>query len=81
MSPENAAAIEDSASGIGSAKAAGMGVVAIPNAHFRPPDEVLQLADVRLESLAGLADAVESASSVPTEASAARRGRPLRRGR
>ena len=52
--PENAVAVEDSASGIRSAKAAGMGVIAIPNAHFPPPAEVLELADVRLESLAGL---------------------------
>ena len=43
-----------------------MGVVAIPNAHFPPPDEVLELADVRLDSLAELTpDAVESASSRP----------------
>ncbi|HEV2902181.1 MAG TPA: HAD family phosphatase [Gaiellaceae bacterium] len=62
--PEDAVAVEDSASGIRSAKAAGMGVIAIPNAHFPPPDDVLELADVRLKSLAGLTpDAVESASS------------------
>ena len=66
VSPESAVAVEDSASGIRSANAAGMGVVAIPNAHFPPPAEVLGLADVRLESLAGLTpDAVESASSRP----------------
>ena len=64
VAPENAVAVEDSASGIRSAKAAGMGVIAIPNAHFPPPEEVLELADVRLVSLAGLTpDAVESASS------------------
>lgn len=64
--PEDAVAVEDSASGIRSAKAAGMGVIAIPNAHFPPPADVLDLADVRLESLAGLTpDAVESASSRP----------------
>lgn len=62
--PEDAVAVEDSASGIRSAKAAGMGVIAIPNAHFLPPDDVLELADVRLKSLAGLTpDAIESASS------------------
>jgi HAD superfamily hydrolase (TIGR01509 family) len=62
--PENVVAVEDSASGIRSAKAAGMGVIAIPNAHFPPADDVLGLADVRLESLAGLTpDAVQSASS------------------
>jgi HAD superfamily hydrolase (TIGR01509 family) len=66
VKPENAVAVEDSASGIRSAKAAGMRVVAIPNAHFPPPDEVLELADLRLESLAALTpDAVESASSRP----------------
>jgi HAD superfamily hydrolase (TIGR01509 family) len=66
VSAENAVAVEDSSSGIRSAKAAVMGVVAIPNAHFPPPDEVLQLADVQLDSLAGLTpDAVESASFRP----------------
>ncbi len=64
--PEHAVAIDDSANGIRSAKAAGMGVVAVPNAHFPPPPDVLADADVVLESLAGLtADAVESASSRP----------------
>jgi hypothetical protein len=43
-----------------------MAVIAIPNAHFPPPADVLDVADVRLESLAGLTpDAVESASSRP----------------
>ena len=43
-----------------------MGVVAIPNAHFPPPEEVLELADMRLDSLAELTpDAVESTSSRP----------------
>jgi len=62
--PERAAAVEDSASGIRAAKAAGLRVVAIPNRHFPPGDDVLALADVRLDSLAELTpDAVESASS------------------
>ena len=61
---ERAAAVEDSASGIRAAKAAGLRVVAIPNRHFPPGDDVLALADVRLDSLAELTpDAVESASS------------------
>jgi HAD superfamily hydrolase (TIGR01509 family) len=64
--PQDVAAVEDSASGIQSAKAAEMGVIAIPNPHFPPPDEVLAEADVVLDSLAGLSpDAVESASSRP----------------
>jgi HAD superfamily hydrolase (TIGR01509 family) len=62
--PERLAAVEDSASGIRAAKVAGMRVVAIPNRHFPPGDDVLALADVRLDSLAELTpDAVESASS------------------
>ena len=66
VSPESVVAVEDSASGIRSAKAAGMGVIAVPNAHFPPPEEVLALADLQLESLAALTpDAVESASSRP----------------
>jgi HAD superfamily hydrolase (TIGR01509 family) len=66
VKPENVVAVEDSASGIRSAKGAGIGVVAIPNAHFPPPEEVLELADVRLDSLAELTpDAVESTSSRP----------------
>ncbi|HET9324127.1 MAG TPA: HAD family phosphatase [Gaiellaceae bacterium] len=64
--PERVAAVEDSANGIRSAKAAGMRVIAIPNPHFPPPDDVLAQADVRLEGLAELTpDAVESASSRP----------------
>jgi HAD superfamily hydrolase (TIGR01509 family) len=64
--PQNVVAIEDSASGIRSAKAAGMRVIAIPNPHFPPPDDVLAEADLVLESLAELTpDAVESASSRP----------------
>jgi HAD superfamily hydrolase (TIGR01509 family) len=62
--PERTAAVEDSSSGIRAAKAAGLRVVAIPNRHFPPGDDVLALADVRLDSLAELTpDAVESASS------------------
>jgi HAD superfamily hydrolase (TIGR01509 family) len=64
VEPENAVAIEDSANGIRSAKAARMRVIAIPNPHFSPPEDVLAEADVVLESLAELTpDALESASS------------------
>jgi HAD superfamily hydrolase (TIGR01509 family) len=64
VTPERAAAVEDSANGIRSAKAAGMRVVAIPNRHFPPAKDAMVLADVELESLAELTpDAVESASS------------------
>lgn len=64
--PHRAAAVEDSANGIRSAKAAGMRTIAIPNSHFPPGEEALELADVRLDSLAELTPgAVESASSRP----------------
>jgi HAD superfamily hydrolase (TIGR01509 family) len=51
VAPEHCAAVEDSESGIRSAKAAGMRVVAIPNRSFPPDDEVLASADVVLRSL------------------------------
>jgi HAD superfamily hydrolase (TIGR01509 family) len=64
--PQDVSAVEDSASGIRSAKAAGMRVTAIPNPHFPPPEDVLAEADLVLESLADLTpDAVESSSSRP----------------
>jgi HAD superfamily hydrolase (TIGR01509 family) len=52
--PDRCVAIEDSHSGIRSARAAGMRVVAIPNASYPPDDEALALADVVLRSLAEL---------------------------
>ena len=55
VAPERCAAIEDSANGIRSARAAGMRVVAIPNPTYPPGREALGLADVVLESLAELA--------------------------
>ncbi|MGH3080049.1 MAG: HAD family hydrolase [Gaiellaceae bacterium] len=66
VGPEHMVAIEDSANGIRSAKAAGMRVIAIPNVHFPPPPDVVAEADMVLELLAELTpDAVESASSRP----------------
>jgi len=57
------AAVEDSHSGIRSAKAAGMRVVAIPNPSFPPGDEALAEADLVLRSLDGLtAEAIEPAA-------------------
>ena len=54
IEPARAAAVEDSANGIRSAHAAGLRVLAIPNAHFPPPDDALELADAVLDSLADL---------------------------
>ena len=54
VQPSTGVAIEDSASGIRSAHAAGMQVVAIPNRAFPPPADVLALASVVVESIEGL---------------------------
>ena len=54
VAPGRSVAVEDSASGIRSAHAAGMRVVAIPNRRYPPPEEALALASARLTSLAGL---------------------------
>lgn len=51
VAPERCAAVEDSHAGIRSAKAAGMRVVAIPNASYPPDEEALALADVVVRSL------------------------------
>jgi HAD superfamily hydrolase (TIGR01509 family) len=51
VAPSRAAAVEDSHSGIRSAKAAGMLVVAIPNRTYPPGEEALADADVVLGSL------------------------------
>jgi HAD superfamily hydrolase (TIGR01509 family) len=51
--PEQCVAVEDSHSGIRSAKAAGMTCIAVPNAHVPPGDAVAE-ADVVLGSLAEL---------------------------
>jgi HAD superfamily hydrolase (TIGR01509 family) len=54
VDPKRAAAIEDSHAGIGSARAAGLRVIAIPNPSYPPGDDALADADVVLHSLAEL---------------------------
>ena len=49
--PDRCAAVEDSANGIRSARAAGMRVLAVPNAHYPPASDALALADAVLSSL------------------------------
>ena len=44
--PARCAAVEDSSNGLRAAHAAGMRVIAIPNAHYPPADDALALADV-----------------------------------
>ena len=62
VDPTDCAAVEDSANGIRSARAAGMRVIAIPNPHYPPSDDVLALADVTLHSLDELTPERVSAS-------------------
>jgi HAD superfamily hydrolase (TIGR01509 family) len=52
--PQACAAIEDSHSGIASARAAGMRVVAIPNPSYPPGADALAAADLVLDSIAEL---------------------------
>lgn len=56
--PASCVAVEDSTTGLRSAAAAGMGIVAIPNRGFPPEPEALALADVVLESIEALGPAV-----------------------
>ena len=52
--PARCAAVEDSSNGLRAARAAGMRVIAFPNAHYPPAPDALGLADVVLASLAEL---------------------------
>jgi HAD superfamily hydrolase (TIGR01509 family) len=70
VEPPLSAAIEDSASGIRSAHAAGMQVIAIPNRAFPPSADVLALASVVLESIEELdPDVVKGAERLSTPSS------------
>ncbi len=51
IEPSRCAAVEDSRNGILSARAAGMRVVAIPNSHYPPSEDVLEQADLVLHSV------------------------------
>ncbi len=55
VEPTNAAAIEDSTSGLRSAHSAGLHVIAIPNTHYPPDPEVLRIqSSVALDSIGEL---------------------------
>jgi beta-phosphoglucomutase-like phosphatase (HAD superfamily) len=58
VDPARCVAIEDSASGIRAAHAAGMRVIAYPNRHYPPAEEVLALADATVTSVADLGRAL-----------------------
>jgi HAD superfamily hydrolase (TIGR01509 family) len=51
VDPARCAAVEDSASGIRAAHAAGMRVIVYPNRHYPPAADALALADVVVDSL------------------------------
>lgn len=55
--PERCAAVEDSASGLRSAAAAGLWVVAVPNRRYPPPAELVRAADLALTDLRELSPA------------------------
>ena len=61
VEPGRCAAVEDSASGIRAAHAAGMRVIAYPNRHYPPADEVLALADATVTSVADVSRALARA--------------------
>jgi HAD superfamily hydrolase (TIGR01509 family) len=67
--PDRCAAVEDSGSGLRSAHAAGMRVVAIPNAAFAPPDDALALANVVLGSISELDREAVSATGAARDSS------------
>ena len=54
VAPSRSVAVEDSANGIRSARAAGLRVLAIPNRRYPPPQDALVLSDIVLESLSEL---------------------------
>lgn len=51
ISADACAAVEDSSNGLRSAAAAGMAVIAVPNQHFPPDQDALELADLVVTSL------------------------------
>ena len=61
VEPGRCAAVEDSASGIRAAHLAGMRVIAYPNRHYPPADEVLALADATVTSVADVSRALARA--------------------
>lgn len=66
VDPPSAVAVEDSANGLRSAAAAGLLVVAVPNAHYPPGAEALGHADFVIASLDELEPLSRSWESGPT---------------
>jgi HAD superfamily hydrolase (TIGR01509 family) len=64
VAPEGCVAIEDSTNGLRSAHAAGMAVIAVPNAAFPPDDDAVELAAAVVGSVGEIApDVVERAAA------------------
>jgi HAD superfamily hydrolase (TIGR01509 family) len=59
VAPADCVAVEDSGSGIRAAHAAGMRVLALPNTHYPPPAEALELADTILASATDVVQAID----------------------
>ena len=59
VQPAETAVIEDATSGILAGYAAGARVIAVPNRHLPPPDEVLSKADVVIDTLESLEAALK----------------------
>ena len=51
VAPQHAVGVEDSGNGIRSLRAAGMGIIAAPGPEFPLTDDVLALADVRIDEM------------------------------
>ena len=69
VDPTRCAAVEDSASGIRAAHAAGMLVLAYPNRHYPPRGKALALADAVLDSVDELPTALEGRNEQPAGSS------------
>jgi HAD superfamily hydrolase (TIGR01509 family) len=54
VAPDRCAAVEDSSNGMRSAAAAGMAVIAVPNQHYPPEADALDLAAVTVPTIAEL---------------------------
>ena len=61
--PEHCVAVEDSSNGLRAAAAAGLAIIAVPNQHYLPDDDALELAAATVSTLEQLRPAlVESIS-------------------
>jgi HAD superfamily hydrolase (TIGR01509 family) len=58
VAPERCVAIEDSSNGLRSAAAAGMAVIAVPNAHYPPAADALALAAAAVPGVGGITPAL-----------------------